>query len=169
MFYLNNEVIYHENVRILFTTLFSKVSLANARIIRQFLNDFHLSRYQSDSMLSLSIEEYNACHELCKAFLGRELSTPFSGSTVVVTHHVPFSKNVIPGYPSFQYDLSEAFHVDMDWMTEKYKIDHWISGHTHVNFPSFQIGNTWFHSNMLGYVEFNENLNFDFAKTVTID
>lgn len=166
--YLNNQAVEYEDFKILFTTLFTRISRENELVVRRSMNDFHLSRYHSESNLSLTIEEYNACHQACLEFLEIELAKPTDRKVMVVTHHPPFPKNLIPNYPQFSIDLSEAFHVDLMWLIEKYKIDHWISGHTHLNFQSFRVGGTWFHSNMLGYVQNFEHRTFDLSKVIDV-
>lgn len=164
--YLNNQVVYLENVRIIFTTLFTRIT--DGLHITHALADFHLSRFDADSRLSLTVEQYNQCHDECLAFLNGELSKPFDGKTVVVTHHGPYPKSMIVHYPKFEYDMSEAFLVDLTGLTSEYQIDHWISGHTHIHFDSFKVGNTSFHSNMLGYVHWNEHQHFDPSKTIEV-
>jgi len=159
--YLNNRVVYHDDTRIIFTTLFSRISDSNRSLIQRSLADFHNSRYYHDSNLSLSIDEYNDCHDKCLSFLEQVLQEDFKGKTVVVTHHVPYTKSYIPNYPDFEYDLSEAFYVNLKYLVEQYKIDHWISGHTHINHPPIKIRNTWFHTNQLGYIENDEHKAFN--------
>jgi 3',5'-cyclic AMP phosphodiesterase CpdA len=158
--YINNEVIIRDNVRILFSTLFAQVDDDRASFIAKRINDFYGCRYSEDSMKTFTISEFNECHAKCKQFLQTELEKPFEGQTIVVTHFAPFGKEWIIDYPEFPFDLSDFFHVDLSIWCKQYKIDHWISGHTHIHFDSFQIGDTWMHGNMLGYVGHGEHQNF---------
>lgn len=71
-------------------------------------------------------------HEESLAWLEYELSIPFNGPTVVVTHHTPSSKSC-----SLKYEddpLNSSFHSNLDWLVEKYRPTVWIHGHTHDPF-----------------------------------
>lgn len=166
--YLNNRVEIIDNHRFIFSTLFSEVSPEQAVLVKRYLNDFHISRYGNDSNLSLTINEYNRCHIKCRVFLEEELSRSFVGKTIVVSHHVPYDKSFIEGYPKFRFDLSDAFHVDLTWLVKKYEVDHWISGHTHFNHRSIEIEGTMFHTNQLGYIEAQEHKSFDRHATIRL-
>nr|WP_010925672.1 metallophosphoesterase [Microscilla sp. PRE1]AAK62880.1 MS158, hypothetical protein [Microscilla sp. PRE1] len=157
--YLNNQTIILDRCRIVFTTLFSHIS--NHQLIERKLNDFHSCVYGGERF---STQDYNQCHEECKRFLEKELANPFDGATIVVSHHAPYP----PEYCSYNFDglLNEAFHVDMSYLLDLYKIDHWIHGHTHHNLKPFQIGNTWFHTNQLGYTFYNEHQSFNKSATI---
>lgn len=159
--YVNNETLYFDDTRILFTTLFSQIPESESAKIKNSIQDFRRTRLNEDSMLSLSIKEFNHCHKLCLGYLLLELEKPFYGKTIVVSHFSPFNKKWIKDYPEYSVDLSSFFHADLEWVCQEHKIDHWISGHTHINFNSFQIGNTWMHSNMLGYVDHDEHHQFN--------
>lgn len=166
--YYNNKVIVRDDVRILMSTLFSKVSEQKQWLIEQMMSDFHVSKYYGNTAEKLSVALFNRCHEQCKKFLQEELLNEFQGETVVVTHHVPYNKHYIKDYPRFDYNLAEAFHVNLVPLMDSYEIDHWISGHTHVNHDSFKIENTTVHTNQLGYVEANEQSRFDLSATIKL-
>ncbi|MEP0367146.1 MAG: metallophosphoesterase [Cyclobacteriaceae bacterium] len=164
--YLNNQTIYLGGIRILFTTLFSHINKEKSLEIEYYIRDFHGTRYSEDSMLPLTINQFNQCHQDCLAYLKSEMDKPFYGKTVIVSHFAPFNKKWIKDYPFFPHDFSAFFHADLEWMCESYKIDHWISGHTHIHFESFKICNTWMSSNMMGYVERSEHQKFNNQKLI---
>ncbi|MEQ8418302.1 MAG: metallophosphoesterase [Imperialibacter sp.] len=153
VFYLNNQVVVIGKVRLLFSTLFTQIT--NHKFIDYKLNDFHVCKYQGERF---STHEYNECHALCLAFLETELAKPFDGQTVVVSHHAPYPPDYCD-YPD-SMSLNEAFHVDLLWLTEKHKVDHWIHGHTHHNQEPLTIGKTTFYTNQLGYTVANEHTAF---------
>ncbi|MEO9871172.1 metallophosphoesterase [Ekhidna sp.] len=166
--YYNNKVIVRDNVRMLMSTLFSKVSEKKQWSIERMISDFHVSKYYENTAEKLSVNLFNTCHDQCKKFLQEELLNEFDGKTVIVTHHVPYNNYYIKDYPRFNHDLSEAFHVNMVPLMDSYKIDHWISGHTHVNHESLKIESTMVHTNQLGYVETDEHLSFDESATIEL-
>lgn len=168
VYYLNNETVIIDDVRILFTTLFSHIPSSSASLIGSRINDFYASKFHKESNKSLTIEEFNHCHKICLGYLLFELEKPFYGKTLVVSHFAPFHKGWIKDYPKFPVDLSDFFHASLEYLCKEHSIDHWISGHTHINFKSFQIGNTWMHSNMLGYVEAGEHKEFKKDKVIEI-
>ncbi|MFY0606435.1 MAG: metallophosphoesterase [Cyclobacteriaceae bacterium] len=158
--YLNNKTIIIGDVRIIFTTLFSNIPPNKKFEIRHSIADFYRSIYSGVTKQILTIDEFHEAHQICLDFLEGELKTDSKGKTIVVSHFVPFHKNKLKDYPWFPMDLSSYFHVELEWLCEAYKIDHWISGHTHIPFKSFQLENTWMHQNMLGYVSHYEHKQF---------
>ncbi len=166
--YYNNKAIVLDDIRILMSTLFSRIPEKKQWLTEQLMSDFHVSRYYEDKSEKLTTNQYNECHIRCKEFLQDELLNEFTGKTIVATHHVPYNKHYIKNYPTFVHDLTDAFHVNMVPLMYSYNIDHWISGHTHINHESFRIQNTMVHTNQLGYVEANEKSRFDSAATIKL-
>lgn len=167
--YFNNRVIVRDNIRILLTSLFSYVSEKKEWIIGELISDFHVSKYEDDPSEKFTVRQFNICHEMSKQFLVDELLDDFTGKTIVVSHHVPYPSYYIKDYPKFEHDLSEAFHVNMVSLMHNYKIDHWISGHSHINHPSFKIENTIVHTNQLGYVARGENESFNSSAVIELE
>ncbi|MEM6830170.1 MAG: metallophosphoesterase, partial [Bacteroidota bacterium] len=150
-YYLNNKTIYFsDKVRILFTTLWTQ--LENEELAESMFSDFDMSHFQGRRFTA---KDYNYCHQVCSGFLENELSTPFPGKTVIVSHHSPFPASYLP-YP-FKMNHEQLLHVDMRYLIEKYPVDHWIYGHVHANFGTRKISNTLFHTNQLGYVYRNHH------------
>lgn len=78
--------------------------------------------------------------------------------TVVVTHHAP---SWLSSHPKFAMSgLSGAFCSDLDRLIERHGPDVWIHGHTHDSF-SYQIGKTAVVCNPFGYLEEEENKNWN--------
>ena len=166
--YLNNKVKIIDNVRFVFTTLFTEISGDEALIIRRRLNDFHTIKYQEDGALSMTIKEYNKAHMKCRIFLEKTLSNPFEGKTVVITHHVPFPVDLVTDDKGFKDQLVTAYHVDMTSLVKEHSVDHWISGHNHHNHAPIKIGGTQFHTNQLGYVEHNQHGSFNHKAVIEL-
>lgn len=163
IFLVNNTSAVYDNIQLLFSTLWSRISPANRWQIERSLNDFHVIK---DEGSMFSAEKYNQLHEECLAFLQHEISSATTKKTAVFTHHCPTFLN----YPA-QYKgdvLNEAFAVELyDWI-ESSGIACWVYGHHHSNTPDFKIGKTNLVTNQLGYVQQKENLLFNTEKCVAL-
>ena len=163
VFLVNNTAVMHLNTKIIFSTLWSRISPGNQWHIEQNLSDFHVIKYNG---YRFSSEWYNQMHDESIQFITNELQLKNDGKTIVVTHHVPTFLN----YPE-QYKgsvLNEAFAVELYNTIESSAVNYWIYGHHHTNTKDFNIGNTQLLTNQLGYIQRNENQLFDHNKFITI-
>ncbi len=160
---LNNTVIKTENVDLVFSTLWSKISTANQWQIERSMSDFHVIKFEGSRFHA---EKYNQLHKGSLAFLKKALHHNFTTKTVVVTHHVPTFLNYPKKYKGDA--LNEAFAVELFDLIEDSKPDYWIYGHTHHNTVDFKIGGTQLLTNQLGYVKYGEHKLFDSKKFVNL-
>ncbi len=86
-------------------------------------------------------------HQASLAWLRGELSRPFDGTTIVVTHHAPSGKS---GDPRHDDSLSPAFASALETVVREHQPPLWIHGHTHHNID-YTIGSTRILSNQRGY------------------
>lgn len=161
---VNNVSVSHKHVRLIFSTLWSKISPAKEMIIQQYMADFHAIRNKDRKFTP---HDYNLLHEECRKFITTELQTTQPLKTVVVTHHIPTFKNYPEKYK--ESDLNEGFAVELFDLISGSKADYWLFGHSHEVVPDFTVGNTILTNNQLGYVQHNEHLNFLRNKTLSID
>jgi 3',5'-cyclic AMP phosphodiesterase CpdA len=163
VFLVNNTSVVLENTRLIFSTLWSKISPGHQWQIERSLNDFHQIKHNG---FRFSAEKYNELHEESLAFLHQEISVNTAKQMVVFTHHCPTFLN----YPE-QYKgdvLNEAFAVELyDWI-ETSNINYWVYGHHHNNTSEFSIGNTKLITNQLGYVQQNEHKLFEPNKCIIL-
>ncbi len=89
-----------------------------------------------------------ALHEQELAFIVNNLSQPFAGKTLVVTHHGPHPVCQHPDYAVSE--MSSAFHSDLSAVLEQNDIDVWAFGHTHSNIDTVVV-DTRIISNQAGY------------------
>ncbi len=163
VFLVNNTSVIGENIKMIFSTLWSKISPAYEWQIERSVNDFHVIK---NGKYRFTVERYNELHAESLAFLENELTSETGLKKVVATHHVPTRMN----YPA-QYKgsvLNEAFAVELFELIEKTTPDVWIYGHSHSNTPDFEIGKTRLLTNQLGYVSLGECQQFDTNKTITL-
>lgn len=73
---------------------------------------------------------------------------PFDGETVVVTHHAPLSKAVVPRFAINR--LTPAFASGLESLVDTGQPALWIHGHTHNSFD-YGIYNTRVVCNPRGY------------------
>lgn len=160
---VNNITINVGTHQLLFSTLWSSISLLNGWRIERGLNDFYLINYKGNR---LRVPDYNDFHKNCLEFLRPALEVESLGKKVVVTHHSPTFKNYPPEYKG-DY-LNEAFATILDDLILDTTPDYWIYGHHHRNIPEFKIGHTKMLTNQLGYVQHNESLNYSNAKFIEL-
>ena len=161
VFWVNNTSVLHEHVKLVFSTLWSRISPGYQWQIERSLNDFHVIKHKG---YRFSAEQYNQLHAESLAFIQNELINNQNGQTAVFTHHCPTFLN----YPE-QYKgdiLNEAFAVELHDLIEASEIASWVYGHHHTNTPEFTIGNTKLITNQLGYVQRNEHRLFELNKVI---
>ena len=163
VFLVNNHSVQHEDVQLIFSTLWSRISPPKQIKIQRKMNDFRLIKYNGKPFTP---SDYNKLHLESKVFLQDALQKKKTRKAVVVTHHVPTFRM----YPK-QYlgdILNEAFAVELAEMIEASSADYWIYGHHHQAIPEFKIGNTCLVTNQLGYVTYDEHLSFRGDMTLII-
>jgi predicted phosphohydrolase len=163
LFLLSNVSVIQEDLKIIFTTLWTSISPANQFEIRQRLSDFHAIKFNRKGLTS---DHYNLLHEQCHSFLNDELSKAGTEKKVIVTHHVPTFMNYPEKYKGD--NLNEAFAVEMHNDVLRSQADFWIFGHHHSNTHDFVIGSTKLITNQLGYVKYRECPDFNTKKIITV-
>lgn len=155
VFLVNNISVMQGDVKLIFSTLWSKISPAYEWQIERSLSDFHVIK---NGKFRFATERYNELHAESVAFLEKELAAETNLKKVVATHHVPTLMN----YPE-QYKgslLNEAFAVELFDLIEATAPNCWIYGHSHGNTLDFEIGKTLMLCNQLGYVKYGEHNEF---------
>ncbi len=162
VFLVNNISIIHNDVKFIFSTLWSKIRTAYQWEVERGMSDFHVIKYNG---YRFSTDKFNLLHEECLNFVQNELNSQTSVKSVVVTHHVPTFLN----YPEeYRADvLSDAFAVELFDLIKTSGPDYWIYGHNHSNPPDFKIGKTHLLTNQLGYVKYGEHQLFS-TKTIKL-
>lgn len=108
------------------------LAVANRR-----LNDFRLISVSTGPVpkfnrgrRTLTAEDTVAMHWIDRAWLQHQLSLPFSGETVVVTHHAPSRESVHAKYVSDWLSPAFVSHLPDDMFGS---VSLWIHGHTHTS------------------------------------
>jgi 3',5'-cyclic AMP phosphodiesterase CpdA len=116
--FLEDDVVLIGDTRFMGSTLWTNYRLfgdANAAVAmetaRRGMNDHRLITWQKDPWKRFRPEEALLLHERSRAFIADALTMPFTGNTVVVTHHAPHFGSV---EKRFQRDvLTAAFASDL--------------------------------------------------------
>lgn len=163
VFLINNTSVIQNNIKFVFSTLWTKIRPEYQWQIEKGLNDFHVIKYKG---YRLSTEKYNMLHAESLKFLKQELNSEKTNKTIVVTHHVPTLFNYPEKYKGSV--LNEAFAVELFNLIETAGPDYWVFGHHHQNIPDFKIGKTKLTTNQLGYVVYGEHILFKENKVFSI-
>ena len=99
-----------------------------------------------DPERELEPEDTVVVHERQKSWLISELVKPWSGKTVVITHHAPSAAVAGAMTP-----LSPCFVSDLGDLIERYQPDAWIFGHTHRAAELRMPGGTLLRNVSVGY------------------
>lgn len=131
---LDNDSCEFDDVRFLGPTLWTDFRLNgegeawfSRQKARRSIDDFTAIR---NGDRRFTPEDSVRLHESGKAWLVGELQKEFSGSTVVVTHHLPAAPSIASQYRNDP--LNPAFASRLEEVIETYRPDLWIHGHTHV-------------------------------------
>lgn len=116
------------------------------------MNDFRQIKF--DGKL-LQVEEFNWMHEICMDFIQKSVEESTANHIVVVTHHLPTFKVVVPQHKNSVQNSAFASEYG-DWIAYS-RINAWIYGHSHSNIDT-EIGSTRVICNQVGYVFANEHL-----------
>lgn len=134
--FLDHQSFELDGVRFLGCTLWSSFGLygtdkaeAYMAVAKRRINDYWMIHARNGKRLEPRGTLKLCCAAVC--WLEGELSKPFDGKTVVVTHFAPHPRCVAPQHQGS--DVSPYFVTDLSWLMEKYRIDLWCYGRTHTN------------------------------------
>jgi len=161
VFLVNNLSVQYPNVKLIFSTLWAKISPVHQWAIQQGISDFQVIRKDGNPFTPF---HFNQLHEESLQFLEKEVTKEKS---VVITHHVPTYMNYPDKFKGST--VNEAFVAELYDFIEPSGIDYWIFGHHHHNIPEYNIGTTKMITNQIGYVKYHENAGFDITKTIIIN
>ena len=151
---VNNCVVEHPGVRLIFTTLWSRIEKHVGDVLLG-MNDFYQIRYEGKL---IGIEHYHQLHAAAVDFLTSAVRTAPDKKQVVVSHHLPSERCNAPEFRGSA--LNEAFCVDLTDFIQTSAIDAWVYGHSHRNVPAFDLNGTRMLTNQLGYVQLGEHRSF---------
>lgn len=155
VFLVNNFSLDKEGFRIVFSTLWTKISPEMSFFIKKGLNDY---RVIADRNSLFSVDRSNELFDENLQYIENAIKDSNQKQNIVVTHHVPTFQKYPPEY--LNSNINEAFATDLDGFIEKSTIHSWIFGHHHRNVSEFKIGGTRLLTNQLGYIQYDEQKGF---------
>jgi Icc-related predicted phosphoesterase len=128
------------------------------------MNDHRLIGWQKKPWLRFRPQEAALLHHRSKAIITETLAVPFTGPTVVISHHAVSWESVLP---RFRGDpVTAAFISDQSALIATHQPTLWVHGHVH-NSSDYWIGQTRILCNPHGYG--NENADFNGALVVEVE
>jgi 3',5'-cyclic AMP phosphodiesterase CpdA len=149
--------------RILGTTLWTDYALhgsQQAELDRAMMdaeeemNDFRMIKWSGGQRLTPEL--VREIHTAQVRWLAEKLAEPFSGSTVVITHHLPHPRSIHPKFADTRYN--PCFASDLDYLVRA-PVSLWIHGHTHESLD-YVVNGTRVYCNPRGYLPNEPNLSF---------
>lgn len=126
--FLENDCFVFEGVRFLGCTLWADLFVEGdkkAEALGKTLNDFRRIQFAEKPF---DVAEFCHLHQSSKTWLEQELAQPFSGKTVVITHHAPS----LWSWNDSAHALKKlAYCNDMKPLLHEYEIAAWFHGHVH--------------------------------------
>ncbi len=154
---LERQAFEWEGVQFLGTTLWSDFSKGTRmQEAKNFISDFKVIGNSTTGKI-LTPEDLRDEFSRNAAWLEEELSHPFSGTTVVVTHHGPSYLSVHPVYG--RGPVNGAFVSDLEDLVATWKPNFWIHGHVHDS-CDYELGTTRVLCNPWGYPGENPHMRF---------
>lgn len=158
---LENDAIEIHGVRFLGCTLWTDLRLLGdprlaGYFCQQEMTDFKKIRV-APRYSKLSPVTMTQIHEKSLSWLRTQLQTPYSGKTVVVTHHAPSARSVAAAHREELTSAAYASHLDDVVATSSASL--WVHGHLH-NSSDYTLGATRVICNPLGYSPDELNPNF---------
>ena len=158
VFLINNQTVTDHKVKLIFSTLWTKISPVHEWTIQQNMSDFQVIRHDRGPFTPF---HFNKLHEESLLFLQKAVT---QDKSIVVTHHVLTYLHYPEKYKGDS--LNQAFAVELHDFIERSGIEYWLFGHHHQDIADFKIGTTKMITNQLGYVKYNENIGFDNGRTI---
>jgi len=126
--FLENNSFVFQGVRFLGCTLWTDLFVEGeekAAALGKKLNDFRKIQFADKPFDAI---DFSQLHQSSKTWLEKELAQPFSGKTVVITHHAPSHWSWMDS-PNALKKL--AYCNDLKSLLHEYEIAAWFHGHVH--------------------------------------
>ncbi len=154
-----------DNIRFLGCSLWTDFNKGDPKAmdsIRYALSDFAVIDKNNRVLTPKDVLEV---YTESKKWLEFQLRKPFSGKTVVITHHLPSYNSISPRFRG--NILNYGFYSDLSYIINEFQPELWIHGHTHDSF-NYVEGNTNVICNPRGYAKLEENKRFNPSLVISL-
>ncbi|TAN71530.1 MAG: metallophosphoesterase [Methylobacter sp.] len=128
VYFIENGSFVFQDTRFLGCTLWADLFVdgdKKAEALGKTLNDFRRIQFAEKPF---DIVTFSDLHQRSKAWLEQQLALPFSGKTVVISHHAPS----LWSWKDSAYALKKlAYCNDLKPLLHEYEIAAWFHGHVH--------------------------------------
>ena len=155
VFIVNNKSILVNDVELIFSTLWSEISLEDRWHSQIYINDFKFVKFNTEA---IDYKDYNFFNSECREYIKNRICDHSIDKKVVITHHCPV---LLPSeLLSIDSALLGAYCNDLAGLISDYRPNFWIYGHTHSNVGAIQIGATSYVTNQFNDIKssFNNNV-----------
>lgn len=170
--FLEHDCFIFQGVRFLGCTLWTDLFVEGdqtAEVLAKTLNDFRRIQF---AKAAFDARNFSCLHQHSKIWLEQQLAQPFSGKTVVITHHAPsfwsWNDSTTHATKHSIHTLKKlAYCNDLRFLLHEYEIAVWFHGHVHSP-ADYRIAGASILCNPRGY--FGKNLvpGFDQNRIVQI-
>ena len=152
-YFLNNKMVKYENALFIGCTLWSKLESDDKMSTIGKINDFN--KIITDDVNYMTFQNYRELHEKDVEFLKDVITKNKNEDIVILTHHLPSFKMIVPKYKEKLSNLYFASDLD-NFIKDNPHIKLWLCGHTHHKIKQ-KIGSTTIIANPVGYPWENKN------------
>lgn len=164
VYFLENDGFIFQDVRFLGCTLWTDLFIEGekkADALGKTLNDFRRIQFAQQAF---DVDKFSYLHQRSRAWLEQELAQPFSGKTVVITHHAPS----LWSWKDSGHPLKKlAYCNDLKPLLHEHEITAWFHGHVHSP-ADYRIAGARILCNPRGYLGTKTVPGFDQDRVVDI-
>lgn len=160
--FLNGDKVTIDNVRFLGGCLWTDFNLMGThrnfgatKLAARSMNDYRVVRKDGKR---LEPNDTINIHKTMLASVIEELERPFTGKTVLISHHLLSEQSVTPKYKGDE--LNTAYASNLEYLMRDYNIDVAMHGHVHSS-HDYMCYNTRVVANPRGYYRHEENPDFN--------
>lgn len=174
---LINDTVIFEDIRFIGGTLWTNFNNMDKKTKEEFsemrdsvkvYKSFRGSGYSRRGGVNVTVDDIYEKHKETVKYFESELSKPFNGKTVLLTHHAPLLESIDTRYKD-DFESNGCYVSDLSYLFKQYKIDALFHGHIHQS-KHYYYGNTLVTCNPRGYKMYNElNEDFDEGKIITLN
>lgn len=179
LYVLDNNSLIIDDVKIIGTTFWSHINtedydvkeVEDINLKQSDLTHIYKSKklnsgYRILSAKNITVDDYNELHKECVDYLSKELTKPFNGTQILLSHY-PLLKESYSKLNDNEKYLSQFYNNDYKELVINSNLDYIIHGHIHESF-CYEKNGIKVICNPLGYKKYKED-NKDFNENLILN